>query len=186
GHGAALIEPGGHERCFRNGVKGGRHVLLHDRIRLDRRHGRGGRIGRASVHGRDDRPGRLHWVPGTFRCELGARDLSTSPRTHEQRRRIDMGVFARKSAQGGPRPDEIRTVTSDTFTSLVIQGEGPIVVEFMSYGCAHCRVMEPILQEVAEMVKPQETIFRVNIAVERELADSYEIEGTPTLLMFLE
>jgi thioredoxin 1 len=97
-----------------------------------------------------------------------------------------MEVFARKSAQGGPRPDEIRTVTSDTFTSLVIQGEGPIVVEFMSYGCAHCRVMEPILQEVAEMVKPQATIFRVNIAVERELSDSYDIEGTPTLWMFLE
>ena len=84
------------------------------------------------------------------------------------------------------RLDEIRTVTSGTFGSLVIQGEGPIVVEFMSYGCAHCRAMEPILQEVAGMVKPQETIFRVNIALERELAESYEIEGTPTLLMFLE
>ena len=60
------------------------------------------------------------------------------------------------------------------------------MVEFMSYGCAHCRAMEPILQEVAEMVKPQETIFRVNIAVEPDLAESYEIEGTPTLLMFLD
>ena len=82
--------------------------------------------------------------------------------------------------------DEIRTVTSGTFASLVIEGAGPIVVEFMSYGCAHCRAMEPILQEVAGMVKPQETIFRVNIAVEHDLADSYEIEGTPTLLMFLD
>jgi len=84
------------------------------------------------------------------------------------------------------RLDEIRTVTSGTFGSLVIQGEGPIVVEFMSYGCAHCRAMEPILQEVAGMVKPQETIFRVKIALERELAESYEIEGTPTMLMFLD
>jgi len=79
----------------------------------------------------------------------------------------------------------IRTVTADTFDPLVLQGEGPIVVEFMSYGCAHCRVIEPILQEVAELVKRKETAFRVNIAVEPELAATYEIRGTPTLIMFL-
>jgi thiol-disulfide isomerase/thioredoxin len=55
----------------------------------------------------------------------------------------------------------------------------------MSYGCAHCRVIEPLLQHVAEIVKPAgETIFRVNVAVEHELAASYDIGGTPTLLMF--
>ncbi|MEO7730844.1 MAG: thioredoxin domain-containing protein [Kofleriaceae bacterium] len=76
-------------------------------------------------------------------------------------------------------------MTSETFDPLVLQGDGPIVVEFMSYGCAHCRVIEPILQEVAELVKPKETAFRVNIAVEPELAATYEIQGTPTLIMFL-
>ena len=81
--------------------------------------------------------------------------------------------------------DGIRTVTSSTFSTLVLEGEGPIVVEFMSYGCAHCRAMEPVLQQVAETVKSKEKIFRVNIAVEQELADSYEIRGTPTLIMFL-
>jgi len=35
------------------------------------------------------------------------------------------------------------------------------------------------------MVKAQEKIFRVNIAVEQELAGSYQIQGTPTLVMFL-
>ena len=79
----------------------------------------------------------------------------------------------------------IRTVTSETFDPLVLRGTGPIVVEFMSYGCAHCRVIEPILQEVAALVKREETAFRVNIAVEPELAAAYEIQGTPTLIMFL-
>ncbi len=59
------------------------------------------------------------------------------------------------------------------------------MVEFMSYGCAHCRAIEPVLQQVAELVKSKEKIFRVNIAVEHELAESYEIQGTPTLIMFL-
>ena len=81
--------------------------------------------------------------------------------------------------------DKIQTVTSGTFTRLVLQAEGPIAVEFMSYGCAHCRAIEPVLEQVAEMVKAQEKIFRVNIAVEQELAGSYQIQGTPTLVMFL-
>jgi len=82
--------------------------------------------------------------------------------------------------------DRIRTVTASTFDRLVLKGEGPIVVEFMSYGCAHCGVLEPDLQQVAEMVEPTEKIFRVNIAVDQELAESYEIQGTPTLIMFLD
>ena len=81
--------------------------------------------------------------------------------------------------------DSIGTVTGGTFPSLVLEGEGPIAVEFMSYGCAHCQALEPILQQVAEQVKSKEKIFRVNTAVEQELADSYAIQGTPTLIMFL-
>ena len=81
--------------------------------------------------------------------------------------------------------DRIRTVTAGTFDRLVLKGDGPIVVEFMSYGCAHCGAIEPDLQQVAEMVESTETIFRVNIALDRELADVYKIEGTPTLIMFL-
>ncbi len=36
------------------------------------------------------------------------------------------------------------------------------------------------------MVKQKENIFRVNVAVEPEIADRYDIQGTPTLIMFLD
>jgi thioredoxin 1 len=81
--------------------------------------------------------------------------------------------------------DSIGTVTGSTFSSLILEAEGPIVVEFMSYGCAHCRAIEPVLENVAEMVKSKEKIFRVNTAVEEDLADTYSILGTPTFIMFL-
>ena len=67
----------------------------------------------------------------------------------------------------------------------MLDTEGPVVAEFMSYGCTHCRVMEPILQQVAGMVESDESIVRINIAVEQRLAASYAVEGTPTLIMFL-
>jgi thiol-disulfide isomerase/thioredoxin len=55
--------------------------------------------------------------------------------------------------------DMIRTVTSGTFNALVLEGEGRIAVEFMSYGCAHCQTIGPVLQQVAENVKSNENIL---------------------------
>ena len=81
--------------------------------------------------------------------------------------------------------EEIQTVTLSTFDELVLNGEGPIAVEFMSYSCEYCRAMEPVLEQVAEMVKLKEKIFKVNIATEPELGERYDVQGSPTLLMFL-
>jgi thioredoxin 1 len=82
-------------------------------------------------------------------------------------------------------PQLIRTVGGATFQRLILEGHGPIVVEFMAYGCAHCRALEPALKEVARTLGSTEHIFRVNVAVDAELADSYGIGATPTLVMFL-
>jgi thioredoxin 1 len=91
----------------------------------------------------------------------------------------------RNESQNSASADRMRTATSGTFNLLVLEGVGPIVVEFMSYGCSHCQQLEPVLQRVAEMLKTKQKIFRVNVAVERGLADAYAIHGTPTLVMFL-
>ncbi len=92
----------------------------------------------------------------------------------------------RRPPEGVLSGSRIRTLTSATFNQSVLEANGPIVVEFMSYGCVHCRAMEPILQQVAEIVKSKEEVFRVNTAVEHELTDSYQVQGTPTLIMFLQ
>ena len=82
--------------------------------------------------------------------------------------------------------EAIRTATSATFGALVLNQAGPIAVEFMSYGCAHCRVLEPGLQQAAAMVKSTEKIVRVNVAIDHELAARYDVNVTPTLVMFLD
>jgi len=87
---------------------------------------------------------------------------------------------------GSASRDRIQTLTGSSFQSLVLAGKGPIVVEFMSYSCGHCQTIEPILQQVAEFLQSKETLFRVNIAVEQQLAEYCEISGTPTLIMFLD
>jgi thioredoxin 1 len=95
-------------------------------------------------------------------------------------------ISTRKHVQSPVSPDEIQTVSNVTFDASVLQARGPIVVEFMSYGCAHCGAMEPVMQRVAAMLKGTETIVRVNVAVDQDLAQRYQISGTPTVVMFLD
>ncbi len=96
-----------------------------------------------------------------------------------------MIVRTQEGSSSARQGDAIQTATGSTFASLVLAGEGPIAVEFMSYGCAHCRILEPILQQVAGRLAAKEAFFRVNVAVEEDLAAGYGVNGTPTLIMFL-
>jgi thioredoxin 1 len=82
--------------------------------------------------------------------------------------------------------DPIQTITETSFRSRVLDGSGPIAVEFMSYGCGHCRTIEPVLQQVAAKMKDTEHIFRVNVGLDQALADEYAIRETPTFVMFLD
>ncbi len=82
--------------------------------------------------------------------------------------------------------DYLQSLDSAGFDALVLGGTGPIVVEFMSYSCAHCGAIEPALQQVAETLKSTETMFRVNITLEPDLAARWGVEGTPTLVMCLD
>ena len=50
----------------------------------------------------------------------------------------------------------IETVKSNTFAQNVLEAKGPVAVEFMAYGCAHCRAIEPILPQAAASVESSE------------------------------
>jgi len=81
--------------------------------------------------------------------------------------------------------NRIQTLDDASFGPMVLETGGRIAVEFMSYGCGYCRAIEPLLQQVAESIEKDETIYRVNIAADPELADQYGIGGTPTFVIFL-
>jgi thioredoxin-like negative regulator of GroEL len=80
----------------------------------------------------------------------------------------------------------IEPLTGATFDALVVRGDGPIVVEFMSYGCSHCRALEPVLLQVAGALVHRVRVMRVNVAVDADLAAAYRVRVTPTLVSFLD
>ena len=90
----------------------------------------------------------------------------------------------RQTPRGRVPRDGIETVTSRDFEKFVLNAELPVAVEFMAYGCVHCRAMEPVMQQVAKMLGSDERLCRVNVGVDQELASTYSIEGTPTFVMF--
>lgn len=81
--------------------------------------------------------------------------------------------------------DALVLVHARNFDAEVLKARGPVAVEFMSYGCPHCRVAEPFVQDVARSLAGREKMCRVNVPVEHDLAARYRIEGTPTFIMFL-
>ena len=80
----------------------------------------------------------------------------------------------------------VETTTADSFDSDVLKAAGPTAVEFMSYGCTHCRTIEPVVIAVAKALLNKVRFVRVNVGIDQALANDYNVAGTPTFVMFLD
>ena len=64
----------------------------------------------------------------------------------------------------------------------IIQGEKPVLVEFWAPWCAPCRMVSPILDEIAAE-RPDIKVCKVNVEEELELAKKYRVFSIPTLMV---
>jgi thioredoxin 1 len=74
-------------------------------------------------------------------------------------------------------------VTENTFTAEVLESEKPVLVDFWAAWCPPCRVMHPILDEVAAS-RDDLKIVSVDVDTEQELASRYGVLGMPTFMLF--
>lgn len=74
------------------------------------------------------------------------------------------------------------TLTKDNFEIEVLQSKEPILVDFWATWCGPCRMIAPVLEEIANdgIIK----VGKVNVDDEMDLAMQYKIELIPTLLFF--
>lgn len=80
--------------------------------------------------------------------------------------------------------DKIVYVTDDSFEQDVLKAEGPVLLDFWAEWCGPCKMIAPILDEVAEELAGKVTIAKINIDENAETAPKYGIRGIPTLLLF--
>jgi thioredoxin 1 len=79
--------------------------------------------------------------------------------------------------------NQIVHVTNATFDG-VVTSERPVVVDFWAPWCGPCRVIAPVLDEIAREVGEQATIAKVNVDEEPALASRFGVQAIPQLVFF--
>lgn len=80
--------------------------------------------------------------------------------------------------------DKIIHLTDNSFGTNVLKAEGTILVDFWAEWCGPCKMIAPILDEIAEEFAGTLTITKLNIDQNPATAPKYGIRGIPTLLLF--
>src|SRR5271157_4159401 len=79
---------------------------------------------------------------------------------------------------------KIITLTQDNFDREVLKSDTPILVDFWAEWCGPCKMIAPVLDELAEEHAGQIKIGKVNIDQQQALAAEYGVRAIPTLLLF--
>jgi thioredoxin 1 len=79
---------------------------------------------------------------------------------------------------------DILILTQENFAQEVLQSPTPVLVDFWAEWCGPCKMIAPILDELADEYEGRVRIGKVNIDEQQGIAAEYGIRAIPTLLLF--
>ena len=77
-----------------------------------------------------------------------------------------------------------KAVTDESFKQDVLQAPGPVLVDFWAEWCGPCRMVAPILDDLAKEYGDKLTVAKVNIDENPMTPNEYAVRGIPTMLLF--
>lgn len=78
---------------------------------------------------------------------------------------------------------EVTKVTVDNFEQEVLQADKPVLVDFYADWCGPCKMMSPVVDEVAEE-EPDVKVCQINIDENMDIAQKYRVMSIPTFIAF--
>ena len=75
-------------------------------------------------------------------------------------------------------------VTDETFEEEVLQATEPTLVDFWAVWCGPCRMVAPVVQEIADDYDGRLRVAKMDVDSNRQTPGKYGISGIPTLILF--
>ncbi len=80
--------------------------------------------------------------------------------------------------------EKVLTITKENFETEVVQSDTPVLVDFWASWCGPCKMIAPIIDELAADFDGKAKVGKVNVDEQRELAAQFKVMSIPTIIVF--